>query len=102
MGFSLFEKLWHEHLVEAYEDGTDLIYIDRIFLHERTGSIALSGLATDGREVFCPEQVFCSMDHIVDTYPDRTDKTTMPSGEEFIAATRSHTKAAGIALFDLR
>ena len=101
MGFSLFEKLWHEHLVEAYEDGTDLIYIDRIFLHERTGSIALSGLATDGREVFCPEQVFCSMDHIVDTYPDRTDKTTMPSGEEFITATRSHTKAAGIALFDL-
>lgn len=101
MGLSLFEKLWYEHLVEAYEDGTDLIYIDRIFLHERTGSIALSGLADDGREVFCPEQVFCTMDHIVDTYPDRTDKTTMPSGEEFITATRSHTRAAGIALFDL-
>jgi 3-isopropylmalate/(R)-2-methylmalate dehydratase large subunit len=101
MGITLFEKLWHEHLVEAYEDGTDLIYIDRIFLHERTGSIALASLAEDGRAVFCPEQVFCSMDHIVDTYLDRTDETTMPSGKEFITATRSHTAAAGIELFDL-
>lgn len=101
MAFTLFEKLWHEHLVEAYEDGTDLIYIDRIFLHERTGSIALSSLAEDGRAVFCPEQVFCTMDHIVDTYLDRTDETTMPSGKEFITATRTHTAAAGIELFDL-
>jgi 3-isopropylmalate/(R)-2-methylmalate dehydratase large subunit len=101
MGFTLFEKLWREHLVEAYEDGTDLIYIDRIFLHERTGSIALSSLADDGREVFFPEQVFCTMDHIVDTHPGRTDETTMPSGKEFIVATRDHSKAAGIALFDL-
>jgi homoaconitase/3-isopropylmalate dehydratase large subunit len=62
--------LWQEHLVEVQDDGTDLIYIDRIFLHERTGSIALSSLQTVGREVFCPEQVFCCMDHIVDTYPD--------------------------------
>jgi len=101
MGSTLFEKLWQEHLVEDCGDGTDLIYIDRILLHERTGSIALSGLAEDGRAVFCPEQVFCCMDHIVDTFPDRTDETTMPSGKEFIVATRSHARAAGITLFDL-
>jgi 3-isopropylmalate/(R)-2-methylmalate dehydratase large subunit len=101
MGLSLFEKLWREHLVESQEDGTDLVYIDRIFLHERTGSIALSSLEADGREVFCPQQVFCCMDHIVDTYLDRSDETTMPSGKDFIVATRSHTQAAGITLFDL-
>ena len=101
MGLSLFEKLWREHLVESQEDGTDLVYIDRIFLHERTGSIALSSLEADGREVFCPQQVFCCMDHIVDTYLDRSDETTMPSGKDFIVATRSHSLAAGITLFDL-
>ncbi|MCB1708284.1 MAG: 3-isopropylmalate dehydratase large subunit [Halioglobus sp.] len=101
MGLTLFEKLWSEHVVEAYDDGTDLVYIDRIFLHERTGSIALASLEAQGRTVFCPEQVFCSMDHIVDTYPDRTDETTMPSGKEFILATRRHSHAAGITLFDL-
>ena len=101
MGLSLFEKLWLEHLVERQDDGTDLVYIDRIFLHERTGSIALSSLQSAGREVFCPEQVFCCMDHIVDTYPGRSDDTTMPSGKDFIVATRDCSREAGITLFDL-
>jgi 3-isopropylmalate/(R)-2-methylmalate dehydratase large subunit len=101
MGLTLFEKLWQEHLVEVQDDGTDLIYIDRVFLHERTGSIALSSLQADGRQVFCPEQVFCCMDHIVDTYPDRSDDTTMPSGRDFIVATRDCSHEAGITLFDL-
>ncbi|MEH6580301.1 MAG: 3-isopropylmalate dehydratase large subunit [Halioglobus sp.] len=101
MGLSLFEKLWQEHQVEGQGDGTDLIYIDRIFLHERTGSIALSGLQEKGREVFSPEQVFCCMDHIVDTFIDRSDETTLPSGKDFIVATREHSQRAGITLFDL-
>ncbi|MCB1700919.1 MAG: 3-isopropylmalate dehydratase large subunit [Pseudomonadales bacterium] len=101
MTSTLFEKLWNEHLVEVQDDGTDLIYIDRVFLHERTGSIALSGLQAEAYPVFCPEQVFCCMDHIVDTYPDRGDDTTMPSGRDFIVATREYTHAAGITLFDL-
>jgi 3-isopropylmalate/(R)-2-methylmalate dehydratase large subunit len=101
MALTLFEKLWQEHLVEVQDDGTDLIYIDRIFLHERTGSIALSSLQAEGRQVFCPEQVFCCMDHIVDTYPNRSDDTTMPSGKDFIVATRECTRQAGITLFDL-
>jgi 3-isopropylmalate/(R)-2-methylmalate dehydratase large subunit len=101
MGLTLFEQLWQEHLVEVQDDGTELVYIDRIFLHERTGSIALSSLQAEGREVFCPQQVFCCMDHIVDTYPDRSDDTTMPSGRDFIVATRQYTLDAGISLFDL-
>ncbi|QFU77797.1 3-isopropylmalate dehydratase large subunit [Halioglobus maricola] len=101
MAATLFDKLWQEHLVETQPDGTDLIYIDRVFLHERTGSIALSSLQTDAREVFYPQQVFCCMDHIVDTYPERSDDTTMPSGRDFIVATREGAQAAGLTLFDL-
>lgn len=101
MAQSLFDKLWQEHLVESQRDGTDLLYIDRIFLHERTGSIALASLQAENRAVFCPEQVFCCMDHIVDTYPDRTDDTTMPSGRDFIVATREGAHEAGLTLFDL-
>ena len=41
---TLFDRLWDEHLVESPGDGADLIYIDCIFLHERTGSIALASL----------------------------------------------------------
>jgi 3-isopropylmalate/(R)-2-methylmalate dehydratase large subunit len=101
MASTLFDKLWDEHVVESFDDGTDLLYIDRIFLHERTGSIALSSLEAAGRAVRFPQQVFCCMDHIVDTFPGRGDETTMPSGRDFIVATRSSVAAAGITLFDI-
>ncbi len=101
MGLTLAEKIWAEHTVADLGDGTSLIYIDRIFLHERTGSIALEGLASAGRRVRDPGQVFCTMDHIVDTFPGRGDVTLMPGGQEFIRATRSAARAAGIRLFDI-
>lgn len=101
MGRTLAEKIWSQHAVAEQGDGTTLLYIDRIFLHERTGSIALKGLEAAGREVRDPGQVFCTMDHIVDTFPGRTDQTTMPGGIEFITATRAAARAAGIRCFDI-
>jgi 3-isopropylmalate/(R)-2-methylmalate dehydratase large subunit len=101
MASTIIEKLWNEHLIADLGDGTSLIYIDRVFLHERTGSVALKSLEAAGRRVRNPEQAFCTMDHIVDTFPGRTDKTIMPSGTDFIVATRQAALAAGINLFDL-
>lgn len=101
MALTLFEKLWNDHEVAKLEDNVSLLYIDRIFLHERTGSIALESLASDGRFVRNPEKVFCSMDHIVDTHIGRTDETLVPGGKQFIQSTRAASHAAGIKLFDI-
>ena len=101
MGRTIIDKLWDEHVVADLGDGASLLYIDRVFLHERTGSVALKGLEAAGRTVRNPEQVFCTMDHIVDTTPGRTDDTRMPGGREFITSTRASARAAGITLFDL-
>ena len=101
MGLTILEKLWSEHAVTDLGDDTWLLYIDRVFLHERTGSIALKGLEAAGRQVRNPEQVFCSMDHIVDTFPGRGDETLVPGGSAFIKTTREAALAAGINLFDL-
>lgn len=101
MSATLFDKLWDQHQVEVLEDGSSLLYIDRIFLHERTGSIALQSLHEEGRCVRMPQQTFCTMDHIVDTFLDRDDNTLMPSGREFIEVTRRETELADIRLFDL-
>lgn len=101
MGRTIIDKLWDEHVVTDMGDGASLLYIDRIFLHERTGSVALKGLEAAGRTVRNPEQAFCTMDHIVDTTPGRTDDTRMPGGREFITSTRASARAAGITLFDL-
>ena len=98
---TIIDKLWDDHRVADLDDGTTLLYVDRVFLHERTGSIALKGLEATGRRVRNPEQVFCAMDHIVDTFPGRTDDTVMPGGKAFITTTREAARAAGITLFDL-
>ncbi|MEO9634608.1 MAG: 3-isopropylmalate dehydratase large subunit [Parasphingorhabdus sp.] len=97
---SLFDKLWHSHVVADLSGGA-LIAIDRVFLHERTGAAALNSLAEAGRKVADPSRVFAVTDHIVDTRPGRTDQTLMPGGQAFITETRAAAKAAGITLFDV-
>jgi 3-isopropylmalate/(R)-2-methylmalate dehydratase large subunit len=97
---TLFAKIWDAHQVAPTADG-GIVLIDRILLHERTGGIALQSLAAAGRRVAAPDHVFATIDHIVDTLPGRTDGTLMPTGRDFIRATRRETAAAGIRLFDI-
>ena len=99
---TLFDKLWQEHEVAALSERQSLLYVDRIFLHERTGSVALNGLLENGRAVRRQQHAFCTMDHIVDTRPGRNDDTLMPSGRDFIVATRSAARETGIQLFDIQ
>ena len=96
-----FEKIWTEHLVAELGGETSLLLVDRVLLHERTGGVALRSLASSGREILAPRQTFATMDHIVDTFPGRTDKTMVPTGTAFITATRQAAHEAGITLFDL-
>ena len=100
-GRSLFEKLWDSHCIETDAAGESLLYIDRLCLHERTGSIALAELAARGQSVRRPRHVFCMMDHIVDTRPGRGDATLVPGGEEFIVGLRRNAAHFGLRLFDV-
>jgi len=98
---TLFDKLWSAHLVRELDGGSALIAIDRVFLHERTGSVALKSLAQSSRPLVDPSRVFCTMDHIVDTRPGRGDDTLLPGGKAFISETRAAARAVGIRLFDV-
>ena len=101
MARTLFDKIWDQHLIADLGDGTGLLAIDRILLHERTGGVALQSLAEAGRRPVMPRQTFVTMDHVVDTLPGRTDRTIMPTGRDFIVATRTAARDAGLTLFDL-
>ncbi|MEZ5499522.1 MAG: 3-isopropylmalate dehydratase large subunit [Steroidobacteraceae bacterium] len=98
---TLFEKIWQQHVVRQLDGDAFLLAIDRVFLHERTGSVALNELERAGRRVLDPKRVFCTMDHIVDTLPGRSDHTLVPGGDVFIRSTRAAARAAGIRLFDV-
>lgn len=98
---SLFEKIWTARRVLDGGTGADLIAVDRLFLHERTGGVALRGVKESGRSIVHPSQVFCTMDHIVDTLPGRGDSTLMPGGAAFIQDMRNGSREAGLTLFDI-
>lgn len=102
MNQTLFDKLWAAHRVKSLPSGKDLIAIDRTFLHERTGSIALRSLEASGRAAAYPERVYAVMDHIVSIDPERgKNSARMPGGEVFITETRDAARAAGINLIDV-
>ena len=56
MGRTIIEKLWDAHSVADLGDGSHLIYIDRVMFHERTGSIALQGLAAAESNIATPKR----------------------------------------------
>jgi len=101
MGRTLFDRIWDAHVVTELSDDSSLVYVDRVFLHERTGSVALASLRQRGLPVRNPGHVFAAMDHIVDTLPGRGDSTLVPGGEAFIRAMRAETRNAGLRLYDL-
>ena len=99
---TLFDKIWAQHRVTTLSTGEDLVAVDRVFLHERTGSVALKSMLDAGRKPLRAEHVFCTMDHIVSIKPDRdANDSRMPDGETFITATRAASRDAGINLIDV-
>ncbi|MEM7281148.1 MAG: 3-isopropylmalate dehydratase large subunit [Pseudomonadota bacterium] len=98
---TLFDKIWDSHVVKSLPDGSALVYLDRVFLHERTGSVALESLKAADHAVKNPRHAFATMDHIVDTLPGRGDKTLMPGGENYIRTMRRASNEANLTLFDI-
>jgi 3-isopropylmalate/(R)-2-methylmalate dehydratase large subunit len=60
---TLFDKVWNAHVVQDIEDGPDVLFIDRHFIHEVTSPVAFLGLETRGVGVMFPERTFATADH---------------------------------------
>ncbi len=67
MGKTLFDKIWEKHVVQSVEDGPDVLYIDKHFIHEVTSPQAFAALDKKGIKVFRPQQVVATADHNVPT-----------------------------------
>jgi 3-isopropylmalate/(R)-2-methylmalate dehydratase large subunit len=63
MAKTLFDKVWDSHVVRSVEDGPDVFFIDRHFIHEVTSPVAFLGLESRGNSVVYPERTFATADH---------------------------------------
>lgn len=67
MASTLFDKIWHRHIVRTIEGGPSVFYIDRHFIHEVTSPQAFDGLRKRGIPVARPAQTIATADHNVPT-----------------------------------
>src|SRR3546814_7948080 len=60
---TLFDKVWDAHVVRESEDGPDILFICRHFIHEVTSPVAFLGLTGRGLNVMYPGRTFATADH---------------------------------------
>lgn len=99
---TFFDKVWSDHVIADLGDNTSLLQIDRLFLHEMSGSVAMRQLEASGRAPAMPELVFTVIDHVIETLPGRgPDQSPSKAGPAMIKAARAGSKKYGFNFFDV-
>ena len=97
---TLFDKIWHNHLVNVQEDGTCLIYIDRHLVHEVTSPQAFEGLRNTGRQLRRPDATLAVPDHNVST-KDRVGPIENEESRIQVETLQANCREFGVPLFDI-
>jgi len=97
---TLFDKIWDSHVVRHFENGRDMIHVDRHLLHDITSLDAFNSLEAADRQPRNPELAMATADHMVATLPGRDESSFLP-GREFVQALRRNSDRTGIRMFDL-
>ena len=63
MGKTLFDKVWDSHVINKIDNGPDVLFIDRHFIHEVTSPVAFVGLKNRNLNVLFPNKTFATADH---------------------------------------
>ncbi|NRR90206.1 3-isopropylmalate dehydratase large subunit [Winogradskyella undariae] len=63
MGKTLFDKVWDAHVVDAIDNGPQILYIDKHLIHEVTSPQAFNELEERGIPVYRPNQIVATADH---------------------------------------
>ncbi|AGD97981.1 3-isopropylmalate/(R)-2-methylmalate dehydratase large subunit [Blattabacterium sp. (Blatta orientalis) str. Tarazona] len=100
MSKSLFDKIWETHIVKKFENGVDVLYIDRHYIHEVTSPQAFLEIETRGVPVFRPEKIIATADHNVPTINQHLPISD-PLSKKQIDLLIKNCKKFGITLYGL-
>lgn len=97
---TLFDKVWDAHVVRKIEDGPDVLFIDRHFIHEVTSPVAFLGLKQRGLSVLFPERTFATADHNTPTINQHLPVQDPLSANQ-LKALETNTREYGISHWGL-
>jgi len=98
---TLYDKIWHEHIVHQQDDGTALLYVDRHLIHEVTSPQAFEGLRLSKRKVRKPNLALAVADHNVPT-TSRSKGIEDQESKIQVEMLEKNCKEFGIKLFDMK
>jgi len=97
---TMFDKIWDRHRIMTREDGQDLLFIDRHFIHDVTAT-AFDMLRQRGLKPRAPERIFGTPDHYVPTHGRDMASINHPERRAMIEALKRDAAESGITLFGL-
>lgn len=98
---TFLDKVWAEHRILPLSSDADLLQIDRLMLHELSGSQVVRALAESGRTPMAREQVVTVIEHLISTRPGRGPiESPSKSGPIMIETTRQASRDWGFHFFD--
>ncbi|MDH3700507.1 MAG: 3-isopropylmalate dehydratase large subunit [Alphaproteobacteria bacterium] len=97
---TLFEKIWHGHLVAELDDGVNILYIDRHLIHEVLSPQAFEGLRMTGRTVRRPNVTLAVADHNVPT-TDRSKGIEDAESRLQVETLSRNCEEFGVPIFDM-
>ena len=97
---TLYDKLWHDHVVRSEEGGTALLYIDRHLVHEVTSPQAFEGLRMAARTPWRSDSIVAVPDHNVPT-TDRSHGIVDPVARLQVETLDSNCKEFALTEFDM-
>ncbi len=100
MPYTIYDKIWNEHLVHQQEDGTSLLFVDRHLIHEVTSPQAFEGLRNSKRKVRQPKLTLAVADHNVPT-TDRSKGISDKESKIQVETLDSNCKEFGIQIFGM-
>lgn len=97
---TLFDKVWDAHVVRKIDDGPDVLFIDRHFIHEVTSPVAFLGLEKRGLTVIFPDKTFATADHNTPTINQHMPVSDPLSANQ-LKALETNTNKYGISHWGL-
>ncbi|SAL34288.1 isopropylmalate isomerase large subunit [Caballeronia turbans] len=97
---TLYDKIWNSHRVMSRDDGQDLLFIDRHFIHDVTAQ-SFDLLRERGLKPRSPERIFGTADHYVSSAANDMSAVTDPERRAMIVALQRDAAASNITLFDM-
>ena len=97
---NIINKIWDKHIVQHKANFPDILYIDRILLHEVTSAQAFAEIEERGLTIKNKQNILATVDHSIPTDVNRINIVD-PIGRKQVNTLRENCKNHGITLYDI-